>query len=150
MAKIFFNLFFLVVLTLGGVRGASIKCEKTVTTATLSGLKKSPSEKKLCSGDLIFEETFDSFDLDVWQHDITLNGDRVSQHWHSVNVSGIHFFLAPPRPQETEFQWYTNNRTNSFVEDGNLNLRPTLTSDDFGEVFLHTGTLDLHGAHNEQ
>lgn len=77
MVKIFFNLFF-VVLALGEVRGASIKCEKTVTTATQSGFKKSPSEKKICSGDLIFEETFDNFDLDVWQHDITLNGDRVS------------------------------------------------------------------------
>lgn len=78
MVKIFFNLFFLVLaLGGGGVHGASTKCEKTVTTASLSGLKKSSSEKKLCSGDLIFEETFDSFDLDVWQHDITLNGDRV-------------------------------------------------------------------------
>lgn len=77
MVKIFSNLFF-VVLAVGGVRGASTKCEKTVTTATLSGLKKSSTEKKVCSGDLIFEETFDNFDLDVWQHDITLNGDRVS------------------------------------------------------------------------
>lgn len=77
MVKIFFNLFF-VVLALGDVRGASIKCEKTVTTATLSGLKKSSNEKKVCSGDLIFEETFDVFDLDIWQHDITFNGDRVS------------------------------------------------------------------------
>lgn len=77
MVKIFFNLFF-VVLTLGGndVRGASTKCEKTVTTASLNGLKKSSSEKKVCSGDLIFEETFDSFDLDVWDHCSTLNGDR--------------------------------------------------------------------------
>lgn len=77
MVKIFSNLFFLV-LALGGVRGASIKCEKTVTTATLSGFKKSPTEKKVCSGELIFEETFENFDLDVWQHDSTLNGDRVS------------------------------------------------------------------------
>lgn len=76
MVKIFFNLFSLL-LVLEGVRGASTKCEKTVTTASLSGFKKSSSEKKVCSGDLIFEETFDSFDLDVWQHDITLNGDRV-------------------------------------------------------------------------
>jgi hypothetical protein len=52
--------------------------------------------------------------------------------------------------QDLEFQYYTNNRSNSFVEDGNLNIRPTLTSDDFGELFLHTGTLDLHGALNEQ
>ena len=77
MVKIFFNLFFLVVLALGEVRGASTKCEKTVTTASLSASKKSSSEKKICSGDLIFEETFENFDLDVWQHDLTLNGDRV-------------------------------------------------------------------------
>lgn len=76
MAKIFFNLFSLL-LALGVVRGASTKCEKTVTTASLSASKKSSSEKKVCSGDLVFEETFDSFDLDVWQHDISLNGDRV-------------------------------------------------------------------------
>lgn len=78
MAKIFFNLFFLVALAfVAAVGGASTKCEKTVTTASLSASKKPTSEKKVCSGDLIFEETFDSFDLDVWQHDITLNGDQV-------------------------------------------------------------------------
>lgn len=78
MLKIFSNLFF-VVLALGEqAAGASVKCEKTVTTATLSGLKKSSSEKKVCSGDLIFEETFDNFDLDVWTHDSTFNGDGVS------------------------------------------------------------------------
>jgi hypothetical protein len=53
--------------------------------------------------------------------------------------------------QEPEFQWYTNNRSNSFVEDGNLNIRPTLTADDFGEYFLYTGTIDLHsGSPNER
>jgi hypothetical protein len=46
--------------------------------------------------------------------------------------------------QEFEFQYYTNNRSNSFIEDGNLNIRPTLTADDFGEYFLYTGSLDLH------
>jgi len=79
MVKIFFNLFLLVLAASSPtVRGASVKCEKTVTTASISGLKKSSGEKKVCSGDLIFEETFDSLDLDVWQHDITLNGNRVS------------------------------------------------------------------------
>lgn len=59
-----------------GVRGAITKCEKTVTTTSGS---KAPNEKKLCSGDLIFEETFDgTFDLDnVWQHDISFNGNGV-------------------------------------------------------------------------
>lgn len=45
-----------------------------------------------------------------------------------------------------EFQWYSNNRSTSFVEDGKLNIRPALTTDDYGEHFLYTGTLDLHGS----
>lgn len=77
MLKGLLSLFF-VVLTLHETNGASVKCEKTITTATLSGLKKSSSEKKVCSGDLVFEETFDSFDLDIWAHDSTFNGDKVS------------------------------------------------------------------------
>lgn len=32
-----------------------------------------------------------------------------------------------------EFQYYTNNRTNSFVEDGVLYLQPTLTANTIGE-----------------
>lgn len=44
-----------------------------------------------------------------------------------------------------EFQWYTNNRSNSFVEDGVLHLNPTLTSGDFGEDFIYTGTLEIEG-----
>lgn len=31
-----------------------------------------------CSGDLIFEDTFDTFDLRKWQHEITLSGGGVS------------------------------------------------------------------------
>jgi hypothetical protein len=51
---------------------------------------------------------------------------------------------AFPYLQELEFQYYNNNRSNSFIEDGNLNIRPTLTAEDFGELFLYSGTLDLH------
>lgn len=47
--------------------------------------------------------------------------------------------------QNWEFQWYTNNRSNSFCEEGYLHLRPTLTSDVFGETFLSSGTLNIHG-----
>lgn len=56
------------------VRGGVTKCEKTITAA--SGFK-APNEKKVCSGDLIFEETFENFDLDIWQHEITLSGNSV-------------------------------------------------------------------------
>lgn len=31
-----------------------------------------------CSGDLIFEDTFDLFDVRKWQHEITLAGNGVS------------------------------------------------------------------------
>lgn len=39
-----------------------------------------------------------------------------------------------------EFQWYTNNRSNSFCEEGYLHIRPTLTSDVYGETFLWRNT----------
>ncbi|KAG5674655.1 hypothetical protein PVAND_004609 [Polypedilum vanderplanki] len=120
-----FNLLILLTLvTIHATRGAITKCEKSTTITSGS---KAVNEKKVCSGDLIFEESFDGIlDLDIWHHDSTFTGDTLH-----------------------EFQWYTNNRSNSFVEDGNLNLRPTLTADDFGEYFLYSGTLDLHGAPNE-
>lgn len=145
------------------VHGAITKCEKSVTTT--SGTK-AVNEKKVCSGDLIFEESFDgTLDMDIWQHDITFTGDSVRVHCSETeeeektkeipqifakNFSKQHFLIFPFSLQSHEFQWYTNNRSNSFVDDGNLNIRPTLTADDFDEYFLYTGSLDLHGASNER
>uniref|UniRef100_A0A182YRV3 Uncharacterized protein n=1 Tax=Anopheles stephensi TaxID=30069 RepID=A0A182YRV3_ANOST len=113
-----------VVLTMAGTvssgkTSSSSKCqEKSLTTA--SGLK-APSGP-FCPGDLIFEDTFDGFDLETWQHENTLAGNT-----------------------DSEFQWFTNNRTNSFVREGNLFIRPTLTVDEFGEPFLRSGVLNIHG-----
>ncbi|WP_411026668.1 hypothetical protein, partial [Salmonella sp. s54395] len=45
-----------------------------------------------------------------------------------------------------EFQYYTNNRSNSYVRDNVLYLKPTLTADKEGEAFLTSGTLNLWGA----
>ena len=59
---------------------------------------------------LIFEDTFEELDMDIWEHDITMAGGG---NW--------------------EFQYYTNNRTNSFVDDGVLYLQPTLTEHTIGE-----------------
>lgn len=44
-----------------------------------------------------------------------------------------------------EFQWYTNNRSNSFCEEGFLHVRPTLTADVLGESFLTSGRLEING-----
>ncbi|XP_038048503.1 beta-1,3-glucan-binding protein-like [Patiria miniata] len=75
-----------------------------------------------CNG-LLFEDTFDTFNLDVWEHEITAGGGG---NW--------------------EFQYYTNNRSNSYVRDNTLFLKPTLTSDKYSESFITSGTLDLWGA----
>lgn len=71
---------------------------------------------------LIFEDDFQKLDFKTWQHEVTM-------------VSG----------GNKEFQVYVNNRSNSFVRDGSLYLKPTLTADTYGEYFLTDGTLDLWG-----
>lgn len=38
-----------------------------------------------------------------------------------------------------EFQWYVNDRANSYTTGGNLHIKPTFTSDIFGEDFLYNG-----------
>lgn len=45
--------------------------------------------------------------------------------------------------QHREFQYYTNNRTNSFVEDGVLFLQPTLTENTIGEANVRAFALAL-------
>ncbi|KAJ8930604.1 hypothetical protein NQ314_016574 [Rhamnusium bicolor] len=44
-----------------------------------------------------------------------------------------------------EFEWYVNNRSNSYVEDGVLHIKPTLLADESGEDFLYHGTLNING-----
>jgi len=78
--------------------------------------------KTYAPGDLIFEDNFDRFDLSVWQHEITMSGGG---NW--------------------EFQVYSNSRMNSYVKNGFLFILPTLTNDRYGEGFVETQTLSLHG-----
>ena len=65
---------------------------------------------------LILDEEFDTFNLSRWQHEITLGGGG---NW--------------------EFEYYSNNRSNSYVRDGVLHIQPTLTVDDIGEAALENG-----------
>ncbi|CAO3611666.1 unnamed protein product [Cunninghamella echinulata] len=71
------------------------------------------TDRKKC---LVFDDQFDTFNLKNWKHDITMSGGG---NW--------------------EFQWYTNNRTNSFVENGVLYLKPTFTADFMGEEAMKNG-----------
>lgn len=71
---------------------------------------------------LIWEDKFDHLDFKKWQHEITMGGGG---NW--------------------EFQWYTNNRTNSFVEDGVLYLQPTLSVENWGDWTLRNGNVNIWG-----
>lgn len=71
---------------------------------------------------LALEDTFEDFNLSLWKHELTLGG-------------GGNF----------EFQWYTNNRTNSYVEDGVLHIMPTLTANDIGDAAVRGGSLNIWG-----
>ena len=67
---------------------------------------------------LAFSDTFSLFNFDIWEHEITAGG-KDGGSW--------------------EFQYFTNNRTNSYVKDGQLYIQPTLTSDLFSDDEV-TGT----------
>ncbi|CAH0546480.1 unnamed protein product [Brassicogethes aeneus] len=100
------------------VRSKSVDlCGTSLTT--VSGTH---APKQVCAGELIFEDDFDTLDLKKWQHELTLGGGG---NW--------------------EFQYYNNNRTNSYVENGILHIKPTLLADEKGEAFLTSGTLEIYG-----
>ena len=71
---------------------------------------------------LIFEDDFDTLNHKVWEHERTLSGGG---NW--------------------EFQWYVNNRSNSYVKDGVLYIRPTLTEDLIGHEGLISQRIDIWG-----
>ena len=64
------------------------------------------------------------FDLSVWEHELTMGGGG---NW--------------------EFEYSTNNRSNSFVRNSTLFIKPTLTADFIGEANVQSGyTLDMWGS----
>lgn len=56
-------------------------------------------------------DEFNTLDLSFWRHEITMGGGG-----------------------NGEFQMYVNNRTNSYVRDGILYIRPRFTADWIGEA----------------
>lgn len=91
----------------------------TVTTASGS---RAPAAGSFCSGQLIFEDNFDTLDQVNWRHEVTLSGGG---NW--------------------EFQWYVNDRFNSYTVGGILHIKPTFTSDIFGEAFLTSARVTIPG-----
>jgi len=71
---------------------------------------------------LIFNDDFNTLDMKTWEHELTMAGGG---NW--------------------EFQWYVNNRSNSYVKDGVLYIKPTYTEDYIGTQQLNTGSVDIWG-----
>jgi len=71
---------------------------------------------------LIFNDDFNTFDLKTWEHELTLAGGG---NW--------------------EFEWYVNNRSNSYVKDGVLYVKPTMTEDYIGTQQLNSGSINIWG-----
>lgn len=65
---------------------------------------------------LVFDEQFEELNHDLWEH---------------VN-------------QAEGFHIYTNNRTNTFVENGTFYLQPSLSNDTYGNQWLINGSLNLN------
>lgn len=71
---------------------------------------------------LIFQDDFNNFDMRTWQHELTLSGGG---NW--------------------EFEWYVNNRSNSYVKNGVLYILPTLTENAIGTAALTSGDINIWG-----
>ncbi|CRK95822.1 CLUMA_CG009274, isoform A [Clunio marinus] len=106
---------FILVLLCGVINLINAQCTASLTTVAGT---EAPQKTSFCSGELIFEDNFDFLDHSKWKHENTVAGGG---NW--------------------EFQWYINDRLNSYTFGGVLHFRPTFTSDIFGEKFLSTGRI---------
>lgn len=68
----------------------------------------------------------------IWQDEFDFLNEQHSQHLVTGWRGGNH-----------QFQYYRNDRKNSYVRDGILYIFPTLTADEYGEGFLYNGELNL-------
>ncbi|XP_069695954.1 beta-1,3-glucan-binding protein-like [Periplaneta americana] len=75
---------------------------------------------------IIWQDEFDTLDLSKWNHLVSA--------WSGGNA---------------EFQMYRNDRKNSYVRDGFLYLKPTLTADEYGEDLLYNGSLSYPDCNKE-
>ena len=72
---------------------------------------------------VVLSDEFDDFNLSLWKHEITLSGGG---NW--------------------EFEYYNNNRSNSYVRNGVLNIKGKLLADMIGDANVKGGyTLDAWG-----
>lgn len=89
-----------------------------LTPVCYDGYASIPNLGKTC---LVLDDDFSTFNKDVWQHEVRVDGYGNGQ-----------------------FEWTTDSDNNTFVRDGKLYIVPTLTSDVLGEDAITNGyTLNL-------
>jgi beta-glucanase (GH16 family) len=71
---------------------------------------------------LVFSDDFNTFDMKTWEHELTMSGGG---NW--------------------EFEWYVNNRSNSYVKNGVLYIKPTFTEDAIGHTQMVSGDVYVWG-----
>lgn len=109
-------------------------CKPSITT--VSGAVTASSEV-LCRNQLIFNEEFNTFNKNVWQHVQDIFGKNVNPQMFYSILSNLYTHMnttALCLIQKDEFQWYTNSSRNSFVTDGRLYIRPSLTTDEIEDI----------------
>ncbi|KAJ3317217.1 hypothetical protein HDU76_001283 [Blyttiomyces sp. JEL0837] len=117
--------------TAAGTTTAAAGATTTVTVTVTSGSTTAAPTTCIPYGQnknnnfcLKFQDDFNTLDLNKWTHDTTLRGGG---NW--------------------EFEWYTNNRSNSYVKNSVLYIRPTYTGDNIGNNNVLNGyTMNLWGS----
>lgn len=112
------------------------QCVPSLTT--VSG---NAAATEICSGELVFEDNFDSLDLSKWSQDVNLVGGLLRNNAFFFDF--IIYFMIIYLGHNGEFQWYSNDKRNSYTENGNLHIKPTYTSEIFGEEFLSSGRVSI-------
>ncbi|KAL3274995.1 hypothetical protein HHI36_019768 [Cryptolaemus montrouzieri] len=80
------------------------QCRPSVTT--VGGSFKTINKSPICSGDLIFSESFDWLNEGLWNHELQADGCG-----------------------NGEFQKYMNDRSISYVQNGKLFIKPKVVGD---------------------
>jgi beta-glucanase (GH16 family) len=94
----------------GATQPPATSAPATSAPATSAPFTQPPPTPTPTGPRMIFQDEFNKLDFSVWEHELTLAGDG--------NFC---------------FQEYTNNRTNSYVKNGILYIKPTLTSAIIGQ-----------------
>jgi len=113
-----------IALTYLGFLVSDLKVELDNVKRDQNCLGSENNQQEVAVATLIFDDEFDDFNITRWKHEITLGGGG---NW--------------------EFEYYDNNRSNSYVKDGVLYLKPTFLADDIGEANLENGyDMDIWGS----